>query len=96
MNQHHQWRDNMTLFEILGFSEIKEPGWNYNTLRPPLKLKEVIIDISNQWKSYCQSKLGLFRRIKFLVLRIFQRIAYNLGWIIVTNKCKKSANRGRI
>ncbi len=81
----------MTLFEIMGFSEIKDPGWSYNTLRPPLKIKEIFIDIKYQWRSYCQSKLTLFKKSKFLVLRIFQRIAYNIGWILVTNKCKKDS-----
>lgn len=81
----------MTLFDFIGFSEIKEPGWNYNTLKPPLKIKEVIIDIYNQWRSYCQSKLILYKRIKFLILRIFQRIGYNLGWILVTKKYKKAS-----
>lgn len=79
----------MTLFEIMGFSEIKEPGWNYNTLRPPLKIREIFIDIKYQWHSYCLSKMRLIKRIKFLILRLFQRIAYNLGWILVTKKCKK-------
>ena len=83
----------MTLFDFVGFSEIKELGWNYNTLRPPLKIKEIIIDIKNQWQSYCQSKLNFYKRIKFLILRIFQRIAYNLGWILTTNKYKKSLSR---
>ncbi len=64
------WRDKMTLFDSVGFSEIKEPRWNYNTLRPPLKIKEVIIDIKNQWHSHCQSELTFSKRIKFLFLRI--------------------------
>ena len=83
----------MTLFEIMNFSEIKDPGWNYNTLRPPLKIREIIMDIKHQWHSYCQSKLPLFKRTKFLILRIFQRIGYNFGWILVMNKCKKESKR---
>ncbi|MBD3340607.1 MAG: hypothetical protein GF353_15980 [Candidatus Lokiarchaeota archaeon] len=81
----------MTLFEILINSEITEPGWNYQTLRPPLSFKEIIIDINYQWFSYCKSKISFFKRIKFLVLRIFQRVAYNLGWILITKRCKKVA-----
>ena len=83
----------MTLFEIMGFSEIKDPGWSYNTLRPPLKIKEILIDIKYQMRSYRQSKLTLFKRTRFLILRIFQRVAYNFGWILVTNKCKKKSQR---
>jgi len=83
----------MTLFDFKGFSEIKEPGWNYNTLKPPLKIKEVIVDIKNQWQSYCMNKLRFYKRMKFLVLRIFQRIAYNLGWILATNKYRVTIGR---
>ncbi|MHA1294163.1 MAG: hypothetical protein ACTSQJ_16040 [Promethearchaeota archaeon] len=83
----------MTLFEIIGFSDIKEPGWSYNTLRPPLKIKEILIDIKHQWCSYRWNKLSFFKRIGFLILRIFQRVAYNLGWILVINKCKKESRR---
>lgn len=85
----------MTLFEIMEFSEIKDPGWSYNTLRPPLKIKEILLDMKYQWFSYRQSKITLIKRIRFLILRIFQRIAYNLGWILVTNKCKKELWRER-
>ncbi|MHA1147586.1 MAG: hypothetical protein ACTSR8_05025 [Promethearchaeota archaeon] len=83
----------MTLFDIMSFSEIKEPGWSYNTLKPPLKIKEIIIDINIHWRSYCQSKMTLVKRTKFLLLRIFQRIAYNLGWMLVTNKYKRESQR---
>ncbi|KKL86456.1 hypothetical protein LCGC14_1944550 [marine sediment metagenome] len=83
----------MTLFDLVGFSEIKEPGWNYNTLRPPLKIREVNIDIKNQWQSYCQSELTFVKKIKFLILRIFQRVAYNFGWVLAINKYKKVLRR---
>ncbi len=83
----------MTLFDFVGSSEIKEPGWNYNTLRPPLKIREVNIDIKNQWQSYSQSKLAIVKKIKFIILRIFQRIAYNFGWLLATNKYKKVLRR---
>ena len=86
----------MTLFDFVGFSDIKELGWNYNTLRPPLKIREVIIDIKNQWQSYYQSELIFYKKIKFLILRIFQRIAYNFGWILAANKYKKVLRRGGI
>ena len=83
----------MTLFDSKKFSEIKEPGWNYNTLRPQLKIKEVVSDLKNQWYSYYSNELKSYKRMKFIVLRIFQRIAYNLGWILETNKYKKSLRR---
>lgn len=83
----------MTLFDSSGFSEIKEPGWNYNTLKPPLKFKDVIMDIYYQWRSYYQSRFTFYKRLKFLIMRIFQRIAYNLGWILATRKYIKTSMR---
>lgn len=83
----------MTLFEMQEFSEIKEPGWNYNTLRPPLKFNEILIDFKYQWQSYCQSKLKFHKKFRFLILRFFQRIAYNLGWVFATKQFKKSIRR---
>ena len=79
----------MTLFDTKKFSEIKEPGWDYNTLKPPLRIKEVMNDPKNQYYSYSSSKLKSYKRIRFFVLRIFQRFAYNLGWMLETNKHKK-------
>ncbi len=38
----------MTLFDSNKFSEIRGSGWNYKTLRPPLKIKEVVNDLRNQ------------------------------------------------
>lgn len=83
----------MTLFEIQVFSEIKDPGWNYNTLRPPLKFNEILSDFRYQWQSYCQSKLNFHKKFTFLVLRIFQRVAYNIGWVLAINQYKKSERR---
>lgn len=86
----------MTLLDLSMFSEIKNSGWNVNTLRPPLKLKEILLDFKIQWKSYCYSKLPFIRRVKFLCLRVFQRIAYNLGWIRSTrNYNKMIKNKGK-
>jgi len=83
----------MTLFEMKEFSEIKELGWNYYTLRPPLKINEILNDFKYQWQSYCQNKLRFQKRIKFLILRVFQRIAYNLGWVLVSYQYKKFLTR---
>ncbi|MFW9881107.1 MAG: hypothetical protein ACFFG0_49220 [Candidatus Thorarchaeota archaeon] len=83
----------MTLFDFNSYSEIKESGWSYNTLRPPLKFKDIIIDFKIQWQSYSNNKLRFIKKIKFLVLRIFQRFAYNLGWILSMNNNNKALRR---
>ena len=79
----------MTLFDLNNFSEIKDPGWNVNTLKPPLKLKDVLLDFRIQWKSYFSYNIPFYKRIKFIILRVFQRIAYNMGWILVSIKYRK-------
>ena len=79
----------MTLFDLSRFSEIRNPGWNINTLRPPLKMNEILLDFEIQWKSYCYSNVPLFKRVKFIILRIFQRVAYNIGWILSTRNYYK-------
>ncbi len=85
----------MTLFDLSRFSEIRNPGWNISTLRPPLKMNEVLLDFKIQWKSYCYSKFPFLKRIEFFILRIFQRFAYNIGWILSTRKYNKNVkNRG--
>ncbi len=84
----------MTLFDLSRFSDIKNPGWNVNTLRPPLKINEILLDFKIQWNSYCYNNFHLFKRVKFFILRIFQRLAYNLGWILSTrNYYKEIKNR---
>ena len=86
----------MTLFDLSRFSEIKNPDWNANTLKPPLKIKEILLDFKIQWSSYYHSNIPFLKRFKFLILRIFQRIAYNAGWIYSTRKCNKMIyNRGK-
>jgi len=83
----------MTLFDCEHFSEIKDAGWSFNTLRPPLKLKEILLDFKFQWLSYCNNKLSYHQRILFLILRVFQRFSYNIGWIISSRKFKKAQIR---
>ena len=86
----------MTLFDLSRFSEIKNPEWNANTLKPPLKIKEILLDFKIQWSSYCHSNIRFLKRIKFLILRVFQRFAYNIGWIYSTRKYNKMINnRGK-
>lgn len=78
----------MTLFDVNQFSEIKQEGWTFNTLRPPLKLKEILQDFKFQWKTYRKHNLTLYKCINFFLLRVLQRLAYNFGWIISKNKFK--------
>ncbi len=71
----------MTLFDVKQFSEITAPDWSLNTLRPPLRFREVLWDFRYQWRAYCQGGLPFRRRVGFLLLRVMQRFAYNWGWI---------------
>ena len=72
----------MTLLDMVHISKIQESLWNENTLKPPLKVKEIVRDFQYHWKSYHQNKIGAYRRLVFLILMIYQRISYNIGWII--------------
>ena len=56
--------------------------WNEKTLRPPLKIKECIVDLQYHWKNYHKSKIGAYRQLLFLTLMIYQRVSYNIGWLI--------------
>ena len=88
-------RKKMTFFEIKEISEIKEPGWNYNTLSPPLHLSEILMDFKYQFLTYSKSNLTLKKKLGFIILRVMQRFAYNLGWILITNKYDKSLRRAK-
>jgi len=83
----------MTHFEIKEVSEIKEPGWNYNTLKPPLDLREILMDFKYQWWTYSQTNLSFQKKLKFIILRFMQRFAYNSGWMLATKKYIKSLRR---
>ena len=83
----------MTYFEIKKLSEIKEPGWNYNTLRPPLELHEILMDFKYQWRTYSQSNLRFQKKMRFIILRFMQRFAYNFGWRLATIEYEKSLRR---
>lgn len=85
----------MTHFEIKEFSEIKEPGWSYNTLKPPLEFNEILMDFKYQWRMYSQSNLRFQKKLRFILLRFMQRFAYNFGWILATNKHVKSLKRSQ-
>lgn len=79
----------MTGLDINLKSKMKESLWNEKTLRPPLKIKNIIRDFQYHWKSYHKSKIGAYRQLLFLILMIYQRISYNLGWIISKFKSYK-------
>lgn len=79
----------MTVLDINPNAKMKESLWNENTLRPPLKIKETIRDLQYHWKSYHKSKICIYKQLFFLTLMIFQRISYNLGWIISKFKTNK-------
>ena len=72
----------MTVLDKIHNSEMDESLWNENTLKPPLKLKECIKNLQYHWKSYHESKIGANRQLFFLALMIYQRVSYNIGWLI--------------
>ena len=71
----------MTLFDFNRNSEIEDPGWEVNTLQPPLKFKDVLNDFKIQWICYMKSYPSFSKSLVFLVLRVFQRFSYNFGWV---------------
>jgi hypothetical protein len=83
----------MTLFDLYKPSEINIPGWNDRTLKPPITFVEIIRDIKHQWLTYHINRLSYLKCSKFLVLRIFQRISYNMGWHIAHFRKRKSMRR---
>jgi len=70
----------MTVLDINRNTKMNKSLWNENTLKPPLKIKETIMNIHYHWKCYHKNKITTFKRFVFLTLMIFQRISYNLGW----------------
>ena len=88
----------MTLFELNNkISEITSPGWNSDTLKPPYSIKEVMLDFRFQWFLYRSKQISFQKRLFFIILRVFQRFSYNLGWFIsIRNFRKKSKDLGDI
>lgn len=84
----------MTLFEFKHFSEVRGEGWDINTLKPPLSPREILLDFKIQWQLYSFHNLSFFKRLGFLLLRFFQRFAYNFGWIKLRFKMNKKACNG--
>ena len=83
----------MTLFDLYKPSEISAPGWQENTLKPPITFIEILQDIKHQWLTYRLNRLSWVKCSKFLILRIGQRISYNMGWYIALRKTINSKNR---
>ncbi|MBD3212660.1 MAG: hypothetical protein GF311_08625 [Candidatus Lokiarchaeota archaeon] len=79
----------MTHFDLYNYNEVRGSDWDYDTLRPPLTFREVLSDIIFHWFVYGQNHKSILKRISFLVLRIFQRISYNIGWIYSSYKFQK-------
>jgi len=79
----------MTLLDVNRFASSNGNLWDENTLKPPLKLKDLIKDLYFHWNKYKVSKINFYRRLAFLLLMIHQRIAYNLGWLLAIHKSQK-------
>ncbi len=79
----------MVIMTLLDTRQLIHPNgvlWDGNTLKPPLKLRDLFEDLRFHWLSYKRGNLNFFRRFKFLLLMIQQRVAYNLGWLLATHK----------
>ena len=69
----------MTLFDFNRCSEIKEAGWSENTLRPPLKINEIMLDFKIQWLTYCSRKMWKYSRISARMIK--KKLSEKLsGW----------------
>ena len=79
----------MTLLDNNRFVKSNENLWDENTLKPPLKPKELVKDLLYHWRSYKNNKISHFRRYIFFILMIYQRISYNLGWLLSIFKHSK-------
>lgn len=71
----------MTQLIDTNYSEVNNLPWSYNTLRPPkLNLRNMIMDLKWHLWLYKRAKIPYAQVIMFVVLRIFQRVFYNIGW----------------
>ena len=63
------------------YSEVHSKDWTYNTLQPPkITVKNVYLDLKWHLKLYKEANLPIQIRLKFVYLRLLQRINYNRGW----------------
>ena len=72
------------------YSEVHSKDWTYNTLQPPkITLKNVYLDSKWHLKLYKDANLPVKTRLKFICLRLIQRINYNKGWKDAGTICKR-------
>ena len=63
------------------YSEVSSEEWTYDTLKPPrLTLRNMAMDLKWHIWLYKKSRLKYKDILFFVVLRVFQRVFYNLGW----------------
>ncbi len=72
----------MTFFNFNNPSETNYNNLNYESLRPPLRLREITKNLKYHWCLYSSNEFSLKKRITFIILHILQRVSYNLGWLI--------------
>ncbi len=61
--------------------EVRAAVWGYDTLRPPtLTPANLARDLLWEIHQFRAARLSLRTAVAFLILRLFQRSAYNLGW----------------
>ena len=71
----------MTQILISDLSEVNAPSWSYRTLRPPrLTIPNLARDLAWHFQLYRRRGLSTERVVAFLLLRIVQRVSYNVGW----------------
>ena len=71
----------MSLADITWFRDRARTTWQ--GLRPPSALPSMIWrDLQWHRSLYQEDRLPLVDALSFLILRVVQRLAYNLGWYI--------------
>ena len=71
----------MTHIHIAESSEVNSPEWSYQTLRPPaITIQNMARDLAWHLRLYKVDRLPSSVILQFLLLRVVQRVAYNMGW----------------
>lgn len=61
--------------------EVRAVVWGYDTLRPPrLTPVGIVRDLMWELHRFRAAHLGVRTACAFLILRVLQRVAYNIGW----------------
>lgn len=71
----------MTLYNFKNPKKKHYSRKDYDSLRPPLTFREILIDLKAHWHRYALFNLSMKERIILIGLSIIQRISYNLGWL---------------